>query len=932
MTEFLPEFGKPRMILLFGFVFLVASAFLPWVTRAFVGGPPSNGDWIVTGTESYSDQTIVLDGNLIVENGGNLTFHRVILELDCHSDGEYNISVNSGGRFYVLEGSVITSHTPSNGYQFSVQPNSTFRMSDGELHYSGWDENVGLDIRSDDAVVENCLISNNRHGICVSSDGADIRDNNITENFEGVRVFSRAHIHNNHISKNEYGVHIGGPCSPSIYDNTIEYNSDIAIGITNATPTIMNNTITNNGRAGVGLSSSNAVILKNTITSNLGGGVACWGQDESTISENVIALNYPCGVGCEGSSSVIQSNNISQNSGQGIWCSSSHAIIQNNTIALSAYEGIVLWDSNDLIQNNTISSSYRCGIEAHNSSATIRDNNITGHFARPDWGWGSGILCDNSAGTIEGNSLTYNDNGVLCYNHSNPSVTGNSMKNNGNVGVLCLNSSNPTIRGNNILQNNVTGISVFSDCSPFIEGNNIMSNLQSGIMFRLNCTGTIRGNVIVQNGKGIELYEYCSPIIQGNRLTDNHYEGISSATKSNPEIHNNDIYSNTDYGLVNFDTSITINARKNYWGSPTGPVLSPPDATDPEEISGNILYDLWLTEPVLVVEISNPLPNETVSATVTVSANVRASENVQRVEFYVDGLRYNDFDAPYEWSWDTTHYAETYQTIMILAYDVFGLEAKVSRTVFVDNTSPTVLFEEPQSGITYQGIMAISVNATDNREVSSVRVKADDSAWLIMTFDSSSSLWEYDFNTTTLSDGQHTLMGLALDRAGNPATTSMIVLTDNAPPLLTIQHPQSGVTVGLTLTVIVQANDTSGISRVEFYLANTLVSTLTTVPYQWAWDTTKYPNGVYTLRVEAYDMIGNVNSRDLTVTVNNVEVPWWQANLLTIVQVAIGLGGLTVAIVTYWSRTRDKRKKTTKKKETATDLPAQENSNHEEGD
>ena len=202
-----------------------------------------------------------------------------------------------------------------------------------------------------------------------------------------------------------------------------------------------------------------------------------------------------------------------------------------------------------------------------------------------------------------------------------------------------------------------------------------------------------------------------------------------------------------------------------------------------------------------------------------------------------------------------------------------------------------------------------------------------------MTYNQTVSIWKGDFDTTTLSDGQHDLMVLVLDKAGNPATTAMNISTENTPPTLTIQHPQSGVTVGLTLTVMVQANDLSGISKVEFYLGNTLVSTLTTVPYQWAWDTTKYPNGAYTIIVEAYDTIGNVKSRDITVTVNNVEVPWLQANLLTVIQVAIGLGGLALAIVTYWSRTRDKRKKkTTRKKETTTNVPPQENSGQEKVD
>jgi hypothetical protein len=130
---------------------------------------------------------------------------------------------------------------------------------------------------------------------------------------------------------------------------------------------------------------------------------------------------------------------------------------------------------------------------------------------------------------------------------------------------------------------------------------------------------------------------------------------------------------------------------------------------------------------------------------------------------------------------------------------------------------------------------------------------------------------------------------------------------------------------------MVQASDLLGVSKVEFYLGNTQVSTLTTVPYQWAWDTTKYPNGPHTITVKAYDTVGNVRTKELTVTINNVEVPWLQANLLTIVQVAIGLGGLLFAIVTYWSRTKDKRKKkkTTKKKE-KTNVPPQKDSSKQD--
>jgi len=46
-------------------------------------GLPTSGDWGVTGTESYYDEVIVLNGNLVVENDGNSTFRKVTLEMNC---------------------------------------------------------------------------------------------------------------------------------------------------------------------------------------------------------------------------------------------------------------------------------------------------------------------------------------------------------------------------------------------------------------------------------------------------------------------------------------------------------------------------------------------------------------------------------------------------------------------------------------------------------------------------------------------------------------------------------------------------------------------------------------------------------------------------------------------------------------------------------
>ena len=122
---------------------------------------------------------------------------------------------------------------------------------------------------------------------------------------------------------------------------------------------------------------------------------------------------------------------------------------------------------------------------------------------------------------------------------------------------------------------------------------------------------------------------------------------------------------------------------------------------------------------------------------------------------------------------------------------MLGLKICTSITVFVDNTPPTVSIKEPTPENIYYGTIRVSVNATDNQELGNVHFRVNNTEWLVMTYNHTELLWKYDLNTTTISDGQHTLMVLALDRASNPATTSTTMLTDNIPPTLTIQTPQA---------------------------------------------------------------------------------------------------------------------------------------------
>ena len=50
--------------------------------------PPASGEWFVNETETCSGDTLVLNGNLVINESGSLTLDNSLLQLNSTSDGE----------------------------------------------------------------------------------------------------------------------------------------------------------------------------------------------------------------------------------------------------------------------------------------------------------------------------------------------------------------------------------------------------------------------------------------------------------------------------------------------------------------------------------------------------------------------------------------------------------------------------------------------------------------------------------------------------------------------------------------------------------------------------------------------------------------------------------------------------------------------------
>ncbi|NLT36348.1 MAG: hypothetical protein GXX83_10690 [Gaiellales bacterium] len=93
---------------------------------------------------------------------------------------------------------------------------------------------------------------------------------------------------------------------------------------------------------------------------------------------------------------------------------------------------------------------------------------------------------------------------------------------------------------------------------------------------------------------------------------------------------------------------------------------------------------------------------------------------------------------------------------------------------------------------------------------------------------------------------------------------------DTQRPVVSITSPSTGATVsGENVVIDLTASDNVGVTRTELTINDTLTASDIDVPYQFVWDTTKCPDGAYTLRATAFDAAGNTNTMAISVTVIN---------------------------------------------------------------
>ena len=191
-----------------------------------------------------------------------------------------------------------------------------------------------------------------------------------------------------------------------------------------------------------------------------------------------------------------------------------------------------------------------------------------------------------------------------------------------------------------------------------------------------------------------------------------------------------------------------------------------------------------------------------------------------------------------------------------------------------DTTPPAVAITAPAGGSSVSGTVQVTANASDNVGVIAVRFLLDGAD---LGVEDSASPFSVSWNTTTVTNGSHTLTAIARDAAGNTATSTAVQVTvanptaDQTPPSVTVTSPANGATVNGAVQLTAMASDNVGVAGVRFFVDGVAWGAEdTSAPFAISWDTKTAMNGTHTVTATARDAAGNARtSLAVTVTVSN---------------------------------------------------------------
>ena len=267
----------------------------------------------------------------------------------------------------------------------------------------------------------------------------------------------------------------------------------------------------------------------------------------------------------------------------------------------------------------------------------------------------------------------------------------------------------------------------------------------------------------------------------------------------------------------------------------------------------------------------------TLNGKVQFRADATDDAGVAKVEFFVDDEnKHTDTTKPYVRTHDVSTLIDGSHTLYAVATDTSGNKKQSETVQFtvvdgIDVTAPSAKVTFPTNGRAVIGNIRLRADASDNRRVAKVDFYIDGE----IKHTDTTSPYVRQHDTSTLTNGHHTVYVVATDDSGNIIKTAKKYFVvsggiDETPPETRITNLKNGSVVSGNIQFKATASDDVSLAKVQFFLDGKDTHTDRTSPFVRSHSTKELSNGKHTLYTVATDTSGNkTKSASVTFTVRN---------------------------------------------------------------
>lgn len=234
---------------------------------------------------------------------------------------------------------------------------------------------------------------------------------------------------------------------------------------------------------------------------------------------------------------IIQDNQTHNNGNVGIWLlarSKENIVSQNYSSGSSSWAGIIIQDSiHNQVNTNYCYKNLSQGISLNGNST---NNILNGNYCYTNGTFGIQTITNVSSSTLINNICYSNRVGIFLEGHGKSYLYNNECYNNYNAGAGW---------GGGILIKT-------SSANNLVENNKCYNNYDQGVGINIEYSrnNTLTNNFISKHESGIRLYYATNNYILNNSLATNEGEVISAVRSRSNLIKQNQIFSNSNIGIM----------------------------------------------------------------------------------------------------------------------------------------------------------------------------------------------------------------------------------------------------------------------------------------------------------------------------------------------------------------------------------------------